>query len=206
MLEELIDRYKSYSDSEFAKTYQEKDKYTDEAKKALELTVENRGGLVSLMERYNKILEKNTEIIKIQELALRIYSEGNNENELKSVVNSEVLTELEINEILSKVKNSVAAQKEDVKVKPRTIIGGLLGAFVGGLLGGILWGLQIIYSGHIFYIFGIGLFLLSYAFIKLFTKQSKNNIVVFILTIVSVIFALILGFYIYDIFGYYGPH
>jgi len=204
MFEELVNRYKSYSDTELVEVYKEKDKYTDEAKRALQVAIENRGGYVSLMERYTKIVEKNNEILKIQELSLNIYSKGNNENELKSLIDSKVLTESEISMIVNEVKISVEAQKENTKIKPRTIIGGLLGAFIGGILGGILWGLQMMYSGHIFFIFGIGLFLISYAFIKLFTKQNKSNIVVFILTIVSVIFALFNGFYIYDVFGYCG--
>lgn len=63
----------------------------------------------------------------------------------------------------------------------------------------------MIYSGHIFYLFAVGLVIISYGFIKFFTKQSKNNIVVLILTVASVFYALILGFYIYQMFGYRGP-
>jgi hypothetical protein len=103
------------------------------------------------------------------------------------------------------VSSRIEAEKKDVEIKTSTYIGSILGGFIGGTIGGILWGLQLIYSGHIFYLFAVGLGIISYGFIKFFTKQSKNNIVVVILTVASVFYALILGFYIYELFGYRGP-
>lgn len=107
-------------------------------------------------------------------------------------------------EIFNQIFQQIEDDEKDVEIKLKTIIGSIIGGMVGGTIGGILWGLQMIYSAHIFYIFGFGLVVLSYGTIKFFTKQSKNNLVVFSVTILSVIYALILGFYLYDIIGYRG--
>ena len=64
------------------------------------------------------------------------------------------------------------------------------------------WGLQMIYSKRMFYIFFVGLALLSYYLIKALTKQTKNNSFVFIATIISVILALFIGQLLYEIVGY----
>jgi hypothetical protein len=127
-------------------------------------------------------------------------------NDINQWLTSEILSPDEIQQIIETTSAEIEVIKKDLEIKPSTIAGSILGGIIGGTLGGILWGLQIIYSGHIFYIFTIGLGIISYGVIKFFTKQSKNNIVVFIITILSVIYALILGFYIYRLFGYHGPY
>lgn len=111
----------------------------------------------------------------------------------------------EIREIIEVSCNKIEASRKDEEIKPATFIGSITGGIIGGTIGGILWSLQLIYSGHIFYLFAIGLVIISYGVIKLFTKQSKNNTIVLIFTITSVIYALVLGFYLYGLFGYRGP-
>ncbi|WP_139420035.1 hypothetical protein [Chryseobacterium mulctrae] len=64
MLEELIERYSQYSDGELMTVYLNKNGYTNEAQKALETVVERKGGIQSLKERYDKIVEKEDEKIK----------------------------------------------------------------------------------------------------------------------------------------------
>jgi hypothetical protein len=113
---------------------------------------------------------------------------------------------LELERLIEEVSESIQSEEADLKVSSRTIFGGLFGGFIGGTIGGILWGLQMVFSKHIFYIFGFGLVILSYAFIRLFTKQSKKNIVILVMTCISVLYALFLGQVIYEIFDGYFPN
>ncbi|MCY1663299.1 hypothetical protein [Chryseobacterium sp. SL1] len=205
MLDELIERYSKYSDSELMNVYLNSNGYTEDAKKALEIVVEERGGFSSLKERYYKLVEKEEEKQRVYDKINQLYKKGNTKNDINSIIHSEILSIEEIQEITDLVSSRIEAEKKDVEIKTSTYIGSILGGFIGGTIGGILWGLQLIYSGHIFYLFAVGLGIISYGFIKFFTKQSKNNIVVFILTVASVFYALILGFYIYELFGYRGP-
>lgn len=205
MLDELIERYSKYSDSELMNVYMNSNGYTEDAKKALEIVVEEKGGFSSLKERYYKLVEKEEEKQRVYDKINQLYKKGNTKNDINSIIHSEILCTEEIQEITDLVSSRIEAEKKDVEIKTSTYIGSILGGFIGGTIGGILWGLQLIYSGHIFYLFAVGLVIISYGFIKFFTKQSKNNIVVLILTVISVFYALILGFYIYQIFGYRGP-
>ncbi|MBL7879580.1 hypothetical protein [Chryseobacterium gambrini] len=205
MLDELIERYSKYSDSELMNVYLNSNGYTEDAKKALEIVVEERGGFSSLKERYYKLVEKEEEKQRVYDKINQLYKKGNTKNDINSIIHSEILSTEEIQEITDLVSSRIEAEKKDVEIKTSTYIGSILGGFIGGTIGGILWGLQLIYSGHIFYLFAVGLGIISYGFIKFFTKQSKNNIVVLILTVASVFYALILGFYIYELFGYRGP-
>jgi hypothetical protein len=124
--------------------------------------------------------------------ANQLYKKGNTKNDINSIIHSEILSTEEIQEITDLVSSRIEAEKKDVEIKTSTYIGSILGEFLAELLGEF-YGLQLIYSGHIFYLFAIGLVIISYGFIKFFTKQSKNNIVVLILTVISVFYALILG-------------
>lgn len=205
MLNELIERYSQYSDAELMKVYSNKNAYTDDAKKALDIVIEKKGGIQSFTDRYDKIVEKEMEKSRIKNDVAKLYLNGMTKNDINHALTSEILALDEIQQIIETTSAEIEVTKRDLEIKPSTIIGGILGGIIGGTIGGVLWGLQIMYSGHVFYIFAIGLGIISYGFIKFFTKQSRNNIVVFIITILSVIYALILGFYIYELFGYHGP-
>ncbi|MDR6487823.1 hypothetical protein J2799_002328 [Chryseobacterium vietnamense] len=205
MLNELIERYSQYSDPELMEVYLNKNKYTDDAKQAIDIVIEKKGGIRSLNDRYDKIVAKEMEKSRIKNTAAELYLNGLTKNDINYALTSEVLALDEIQQIIENTSTEVEATKRDLEIKPSTIIGSILGGIVGGTIGGILWGLQIIYSGRIFYIFAIGLGIISYGFIKFFTKQSRNNIAVLTITILSVIYALILGFYIFELFGYHGP-
>ncbi|AYN00212.1 hypothetical protein [Chryseobacterium sp. 3008163] len=206
MQDELIERYSEYSDSELMNIYLNKDGYTDEAKNALETVIDNRGGVQALKERYGKIIEKEDEKLKINDEVILLYGKAFTQNDIIANLKSDILSTTEIGQISAKVIGVFESRKKDLEINSGTVIGSILGGVIGGIIGGVLWGLQMIYSGRIFYIFGIGLLIISYGFIKFFTKQSRNNIVVLILTILSAIFAFFLGFVIYNFFGYHGPN
>lgn len=206
MTEELIKRYRDYSDLQLIEVYKNKENYTEEARKALEIVMNEKGGLSLLQENYNKVHEINEEKRKIEAEIIFLKNKGNNKDEISNTLKSEIVSKSEINEILEEKFKEIEAHEKDLQIKPRTIIGSIFGAAIGGTIGGVLWGLQMIYSAHIFYIFGLGLVMLSYGVIKFFTKQSKNNVVVLFLTILSVIYALALGFFLYSLFGYRGAN
>lgn len=205
MFEELVERYSQYSDTELVTTYSNKNAYTRQAQKALEIEIKKRGGLELLKIRYNTLIQKENEKVRISKEAGLLYLQGLTNNDINSRINSELLSSEEIHEITETSCNKIEASRKDEEIKPSTFIGSITGGIIGGTIGGILWSLQLIYSGHIFYLFAVGLVIISYGIIKLFTKQSKNNTIVLIFTIASALYALILGFYLYGLFGYRGP-
>jgi primase-polymerase (primpol)-like protein len=50
-----------YSDSELMNVYKNKSGYTEDARKALEIVIENKGGFNTLKERYNELIKKEEE-------------------------------------------------------------------------------------------------------------------------------------------------
>ncbi|MES1217657.1 MAG: hypothetical protein ABUT20_19265 [Bacteroidota bacterium] len=199
--QELIDTYNSFSNEQILEAYQNLGDYTDEAKGALTLVIENRGGIETLLakERLQNEVILETERIKQQVRQLGIPGVGL--EFLNKMIKSEILDESQKDLIIRETFEEITQEVEDKKIKPRTLLGGGLAAAIASLIGGILWGLQMMWSGRIFAIFLIGLVLLCYGLIRLFTKQSHKNIAVFILTLVSVVIALIIGQLMFNVFG-----
>lgn len=204
MIEELIERYSQYTDSELIQIYNNKSGYTEEAKKALEIVINEKGGIDLIQSRNTANIEKQNEKSKLNEEIKKMYDEGMTINDISMRLSASTLSQEEIDEVVNQKFNFLEEQKNDLSVNSGTIIGSVFGGLLGGIIGGILWGLQMIYSGRMFYIFLLGLFFISYGFIKLLTKKSRNNIAVFIATALSVLFALMLGIYMYDYYGYQG--
>jgi len=204
MVKELIERYQSYSDMELMNIYNNKQGYTEDAKKALDIVIEEKGGIKSLQQRHQNFIEAEEAKENLKNDIIKLNSENLSKDEILTRVASNNLSNTQQMEIFNRTFQQIEDEEKDTEIRSKTIVDSIIGGLIGGTTGGILWALQLIYSAHIFYIFGFGLVVLSYGAIKLFTKQSKNNLVVFSMTILSVIYALILGFYLYDLIGYRG--
>jgi len=139
----------------------------------LKIVVNRKGGIQSLNERYDKIVEKENEKLRINDEVISFYKNGFTKNDINSNLKSEILSAIEVQEISDKVFSSLESTKKDLDINSGTVIGSVLGGIIGGTVGGVLWGLQMIYSGHIFYIFAIGLAIISYGFKKFFTNRVE---------------------------------
>ncbi|MCL5991265.1 MAG: hypothetical protein M1419_04100 [Bacteroidetes bacterium] len=205
-VQDLVNIYQSYSEKELMDVYSNINNYSYEANEALQIVISNKGGINKLKEKLANELAIENEISKIKMEVAEFIKRGFETNDLKNRYKSSLLTKEQLDSLIEDVKTKIESEKSDKKIKPRTIIGSVIGGVISGTIGGIFWGVQMIYSGHIFAIFGFGIALLSYGTIRFFTKQSKNNIIVLIATMISVIYALVLGEILYELFGYIGEH
>lgn len=201
---DFVQKYESYTDEELQAVYLNQAGYSDEAIKALEIVLENKGGSDALLKRLEEkhIVEK--EIHRIRKETSELGSKGIDSSFIKSTTASGILSPEKVNEIIDSQYAEVERALDDKRIKPRTIAGSIIGGLTASIIGGTLWGLQMIYSNRIFYILGIGLALLCYGIIKLATRQSKNNIVVLVASIISIALAVFFGEMLYAIFGYQG--
>jgi len=203
-LEEIVERYQKYSDEELLDVYSKIDEYSDEGKEALKIVLKSKGGIDNVKERIAKQLEIDREVERIRAEIKELLIQGRNTIQIKENFTANNISKTHLEEIIKEVSAELEFDKSDKQIKPRTIIGSIIGGFIGGTIGGIIWGVQMVHSNHIFLILGIGLAMISYAFVRLFTQQSKKNIIVLVMTVVSVIYALILGQLIFEAFGYVG--
>jgi len=201
-IEDFVSQYEPYTDEELMNTYSDREGYSLEAQEALMIVINRKGGMETLTKRLEQKRIVENEITRIRKETEMLGSRGVDVSFIKNVTSSTIFSSEKVNEIIGDQYIAVEREVEDKKIKPRTVIGSIFGCIIAGLIGGILWGLQMIYSGRVFYILLIGLVLLCYGIIKISTKQTKKNTVVLIATVVSVVLSLLIGQLLYDIIGY----
>lgn len=205
-IEEITEKYENYSDEKLLEVFNAIDQYTEDGKTALNIVLKKRGGIGAIKLNLERQEEIEKEVLRIKFEIKELINRGRNKVEIREKIQTKNIDSLELERLIEEVSESIQSEEADLKISPRTIFGSIVGGFVGGTIGGILWGLQMVFSKHIFYIFGFGLVILSYAFIRLFTKQTKKNILILVMTCISVLYALFLGQLIFDIFGSYFPN
>ncbi|WP_449400869.1 hypothetical protein [Chryseobacterium wanjuense] len=113
MLNELIDRYSQYSDSELMEVYLNKKRYTEDARKALEIVIEKKGGIQSLNNRYDEIVKKENEKSRVNKKASKLYRKGMTQNDIRSHLHSEILSTEDIKSITEAVSSQLEAYWEE---------------------------------------------------------------------------------------------
>ncbi|MGE5109119.1 MAG: hypothetical protein ACM3H8_16395 [Sphingobacteriales bacterium] len=199
---DFVSKYQNYSDEELYDVHLNINGYSDEAKKALSIVLENKGGIDPLLKRLEEKRIVDNEIKRIKKETAELGSQGIDSSFIKATTTSDILSAEKVNEIIDNKYVEVETELADKKINPRTIVGSVIGGGIASLVGGILWGLQMIYSQRIFYMLFVGLILLCYGIIRLSTKQSKKNTVVVIATIASTILAVLIGQLLYEMIGY----
>ncbi len=201
-VDDFVLKYKKYTDEELLDINSNILGYSNEAQIALGRVIYSKGGLESLLKKAESKAILLNEENRIAKETMDFGKEGIDASFIKTVTSSTILSEEKVKEIIDRKYVEVEAEIEDKKIKPSTIIGSITGGGIASIIGGAFWGLQMIYSKRMFYIFFVGLVLFSYYVIKALTKQTKNNSFVFIATIISIILALFIGQLLYEIVGY----
>lgn len=193
--------YTNKSDEELISVLQNQNDYTKETLKVVENIVRFRGGKERLMEQVEFEQNWNNESQELKRVSHILLKKGNTIAEIKEKVNCKYLSEPEIDEVLKACQGEYQLFQKDQKITAGSLIMGIVGGVIGGLIGGFFWGLMMMKSGRIFYIMAFGLFLCSYFFIWLFTRKSLDNKANIAIMMGSILLALVVGQFMFEIFG-----
>lgn len=200
-LADLRRRYNDKENEELLYVLSNPSEYNSNVIEIVEEIIKNRGGREKIVEEINTEINKENERRRLITIIRSKLNIGRKEKEIKEEIKSEIFSNEECSNLIDEEFARWTEEQLDQKITPKSIIGGIIGALIGGTIGGILWGFMMIGSGNIFFIFGIGLVLLSYFFVRLFSRKSNKNIFTMILTFLSVVYALVLGQLIFELYG-----
>ena len=198
---ELQEQYREFDDLQLYATHQNKEGYSVEGQEALDLEVNNRGGERDLKLRVAQILFLNDERKRVRIYARSAVANGLSKAEMIKEIHFEHLTNEEIEGLLDIEIEIANAAIEDVKVKPKTIYGSLLGICIGSLIAAPVWAGQLILGGTIMIFIVLGVGFMNFFIIKSITGQSENNVVVVLASAIAFIVGAGLGFLIFQIVG-----
>lgn len=203
-VKDFISKFEKYNHDELFEIYSNWENYSDEARDAFNVVISNKGGVENLVAQQaeKQMLLKETN--KIKKAAVELSMSGSDNSFAKQMIHSDLLPQEKVNEIIDSTFYITEQEKGDVKIKPRTIYGSIIGGVIASIVSGLLWGVLLIYSEKILVILLIVPALICYWIIKAFTKQSKNNIVVLIATIIAICAAILIGNVLLNMVGYQG--
>lgn len=195
---DFIAKYENYSNTELLTIHKTIEGYSNEAKEALAVVIEKKGGLEKLLALEQEQQKIEAEEARITKEIKELSAKGIHKDFIEKSTDSSILSKEKTQEIVTKAYSEIETEKDDLKIKSKTISGSLIGGLISSLIGGTVFGVITVYSNRIFYIFVLILVLITYYIIKAFTKQSYKNVAVLIATIVSVIFSMIIAQLIYE--------
>ncbi len=197
-LNDFITRYQQYSDEELMEVYNQINNYSPEAKEAFDYVINKKGGLQRLLYSAEKQKERDLEIQRIAKETIQLTESGVDGDFIRKTTNSALLSTDEINTIIETKQLQSAVEIENKKITARTVAGSIIGGGLSSLIFGTLFGVIMIYSNYIFYIFVIGLALCCYYSIRLATKQSLKNMLVLFATALSLLLAFLIAQFVYS--------
>lgn len=191
--------YKKYADKDLLESYSTSMDYSGKADKDLVAEIDNRGGIDQIKKN---VAEQNVipnEIKRIYKLVFSLYKKEPNPDTIKSSITSNILSSDQLDKVIDMAIDDVEKHTKDISINSQTIIGSLIGVIVSSLLGAGLWCYSIIQTGKMYYILTAGILIISYIIIRVLTRQSKNNVLVFIATFSSAFIAIPLGLWLYNL-------
>jgi hypothetical protein len=194
-VEELIVQYEAYSDEELYIVLVQIDGYSPEAKEALNTVMDKKGGEDALLLRLKQGVALEDEKRRIVKEIYELGKKGVDSSFAKTVIQSNTLTQQELDEMIDETYHQISLDAADRKIKPRTIVGGIGGVVLASLIGGIVCGLLLNWAPDrlpvlVIALLFVGLFLGCGAIIKLCTGQSQKNMIVIGATVVAMILSL----------------
>jgi hypothetical protein len=203
-IQDFVAKYETYSDEELYNVHHNLENYSEEGGKALNIVMEKKGGLDSLIKRLEVKAIVTNEKRRIANEAAKLGLNGVDASFIKNTTTSTILSKEELHDIIELNVEKAELIVEDKKVTSDTIMKSILGCALASLVGGAFASLQFLYFGATSHILVGGMGLICYGVVKFVTKKSYNNTAVILASVVAFILSYLIGSLAFSIFGYVG--
>lgn len=191
--EDFKKQFASGSEEELLEALVSIESYSEEARQALREVIEERGGMENLDNLRLKKEKYHQETRRIAIETRKFIRAGSDISLVKKLVQSNVLAPVETETLIDDIYREILAEDEDVSIKPKTITGSLIGLAISVAVCGTLWTLFLQQTSRVFLLFIAGTAFFSYLIIRFFTRQSSNNAIVLLSTLLAVVLSMWIG-------------
>ncbi len=198
---DFIEKFNKYTDEELAQMLHSIEGYSNEAKEALHHVIETKGGMNRLSDSITKSQQVANETKRVEKEIYELTKGGFDQEFIKKAVSSNLLSDENIQEIISKHYTYATNDIHDKSVDKQTIGRCVMAGIIATLVSGCALGALLIFTHAIHALIFVGVALLCYAVIYGVVKKSKNNSAVIVTTIISTILAIALGQLLFILLG-----
>lgn len=199
--ESFQQQYEAMSDAELYQMHTNIQDYTEEARDALAIVIEQRGGMEAIVSNWEAGQLIRKEKHRIRQEVSKLYTPDAGAEFYSKLIVSEKLSDNEMIHLINDHISVLNTHQENITVKPRTVYGSLFGGLLSIIVGGSMWGIFLIETHRMFVFLAIAVVLICYFIIRFFTRQDQKNKVVLLATVVSSVLAFLFGQFLFEIFG-----
>lgn len=191
--------YKNYTDKDLEEAYNTMIEYSGKASDDILSEINNRGGIEVFLSRIEFNKKNKKEIIRITNEVYSMSKDYSDLDFIKQFVKSETINPQELERLIELKFNEHQAILKNNTINRKTIFGSLIGIILG-IIFSLFFYFLIIYFFQRFVLYPIvGVYITCYQSIKFTTKQTRDNIFVFISTLVATIITMLCLFLLYRI-------
>lgn len=187
--------YSNYSDDELIEAYTTMIAYSGEPTIHMQMEIDERGGIDNFKRKINLNQTRAKEQNRIYKEVYRLVSNETNYEFVRKFISSDIFSESELDEIVQRKFSQISTSKQNLSITSRTIWGCIIGMVCGSIASSIVSVFLIQYSLPLTLLVIIT-YLICYGIIWLITKQTRNNILVFVTAFLATVISLFLDFYI----------
>ena len=185
--------YSSFSDREILDVYQSMIGYSGKAEEDILVEITARGGLNLINQNEEERLKNPREVHRIQQEVEILIRQRLDDTQIRERITSRILDSFELDAAINSAITVAKSNLKDSKISSRTIIGSLIGMTIATCIGvGIIW-LSMVQTNDVNAVAQISTFPIAYGIIYLFTRQSENNLVVFLASFLSACLSIVIG-------------
>ncbi len=189
--------YEKFSDEELIEAYKSMLAYSGEPSKEMLDAIEKRGGMDVFKHEMEIHKMFHDEKKRISHEVFALCGPGADVELVKKLVTSEIIAKKELDEFVQLKFFEFQSIEQDKAITKKTIVGSLIGGLVACVVGAIVWCLLLQYLPPVFF-FGyiVVVYIVDYFIIRLITKQSRRNVIIFITAFLSTMASVLLGAYL----------
>jgi len=187
--------YLDYSDDELIEAYTAMMEYSGEPTTDMQIAIDQRGGIDHFKKKIELKQIRQKEFDRISKEIYRLVSNETSYEFVRKFINSDIFPEDELDDIVHKKFSQILQSKQNTAITSRTIWGCIIGMICGSIISSIVSVFLVQYSLPLTLLV-IFTYMICYLIIWLITKQTRNNILVFITAFLATVISLIADFYI----------
>jgi hypothetical protein len=186
--------YSKFSYDDLIESYTNMIAYSGEVEPEIVKEIENRGGLEKFIRAIDNNKKHRVEVDRIIKQVFELSTDFKDLEFIRQFIKSDILRKDDLDDLIERKFDEHQKMSADKKINSKTIFGSLLGILLGSLLGSLFLILStFIFGGIVFYLIFVVIFI-CYSSIKLITKQSRSNSVVYVATSIATLISFLLSF------------